>query len=234
MKKIIILIILVLILIVSIVFGGGYIEYVTIGQGDIRWCQLTGCTIADLIVDSLTIYNLSVIGQIFNFGGNLTAENIFLPQYVFSHTNETIVVLGASEWTNITFTQEVADVKRGIEHSHSVDSHVFTLMEDGIYEFDYDLDLEDGSGTPTLIDVAGRVILVNGSELLGSVFETDISKQGTEAELSHDFLVACKAGDQLVFQFVGTDPQIQISTHGTFGVHPESATVVINKIANLP
>ena len=41
------------------------------------------------------------------------------------------------------------------------------------------------------------------------------------------------AGDKIVFQFVANDVDVQISTHGTFGVSPESATVVIKKIANL-
>ena len=170
-----------------------------------------------------------------SFDGNIIAENVFLPQYIFSHTNATIPVLGASTWTNITFSQEDTDVKQGISHTYNDETnHTFTIMEDGIYNMDYDLDIEDDSGTPTTIDVAGRLILADGTEVLGSVFETDVTKQGTEAELSHNFLVACNAGDVLVFQFIADDADVRISTHGTFGDHPESATILMNKIANLP
>ena len=38
-----------------------YIDPVTFAKGDLRWCRLIGCTIVDLIVDTLTVYNLSVI-----------------------------------------------------------------------------------------------------------------------------------------------------------------------------
>ncbi len=36
-----------------------------------------------------------------------------------------------------------------------------------------------------------------------------------------------------VVQFVADNSDVQISTHGTFGDHPESATITIKKIANL-
>ena len=99
---------------------------------------------------------------------------------------------------------------------------------------DYDFDIIDTSGSSTDIDVAGRVIYANGTELLGSVFETDITKKDIEVEISHDFLVELLAGDVIIFQFVADDADVQISTHGTFGEHPESATVRIIKVANLP
>jgi len=163
------------------------------------------------------------------------SEYLFSPQYIFSHTNATIPVAGDSVWTNITFEQEVADIMSGISHT-STDStnDTFTISEDGIYDVDYDFDIEDNSGTPTTIDVAARLMLVNGSEVVGSVFETDITKQGTEVELSHNFLASCRAGEQFKFQFIADDADVRISTHGTFGVHPESATVLMIKIANLP
>ena len=41
------------------------------------------------------------------------------------------------------------------------------------------------------------------------------------------------AGEQIKFQFVADKEEVQISTHGAFGLHPESATIVIKKVANL-
>lgn len=175
-----------------------------------------------------------VINGIDSLDPDADSEYLFSPQYVFSHTNATIPLAGSSVWTNITFDQEAVDIMSGIVHDGTdYTNDTFTVNEDGIYNVDYDFDVEDTSVGASDIDVAGRLILTNGSEVVGSVFETDITKQGTEIELSHNFLVSCRAGEQFKFQFVADDADVQISTHGTFGVHPESATVLMMKIANL-
>ncbi len=143
-------------------------------------------------------------------------------------------MLGASEWTNVTFSQEDTDVKRGITHDAVTLNHTFGINADGVYDLDYNFDVIDTSGASSDIDIAGRAIYANGTELLGSVFETDITKKIVENELSHDFSVKLIAGDIIVFQFIAEDADVQISTHGTFGDHPESASVRFLKIANLP
>lgn len=164
----------------------------------------------------------------------LISENVFLPQYIFSHTDKTQLVAGVNTWTNITFDQENADIKRGIAHS-GIDqtNDTFIIMISGIYNIDYDIDLEDTSPSASDIDVAARLIFTNGTEVIGSVFETDITKQGAEIELSHNFLVEAAAGDQFVFQFIAQDTDVVISTHGTYGDSPESVTIIIHKIANI-
>lgn len=167
-------------------------------------------------------------------GTYIVTDGVFIPQYIFSHTNETIELDTANVWKNVTFTQEVTDLKFGIAHNNSnPTNHTFTISMSGIYNIDYDFDVEDTSASSTDIDVAGRMVFFNGTEVIGSVFETDITKKGTEVEISHNFLARLNAGDQVIFQFVGTDADIQISTHGTFGDHPESATIIIDKIANI-
>lgn len=176
----------------------------------------------------------TVDGDLF-VSGNIIAENEFIPQYIFSHTNETISLTGANTWTNVTFIQEEADLKRGITHAHNDDTnHTFTITVSGVYDIEFDFDAIDTSASSTDIDVAGRVIYTNGTEITGSVFETDITKKDTETELSHEFLANLNAGDSIVFQFIADDADVQISTHGTFGDHPESASMVMEKIANLP
>ena len=153
---------------------------------------------------------------------------------LLSHTNHTIVLLGASTWTNVTFDQEEPDLMSGISHTYDDSTNqTFTVSVDGIYEADFDFDVEDNSGASSDIDVAGRLIYSNGTEVIGSVFETDIAKKGVETELSHDFLFRASAGDSFIFQFIADDADVIISTHGTFGDHPESATIVIKKVANL-
>jgi hypothetical protein len=178
-------------------------------------------------------HKLNVVGNA-NITGNITSSNVFIPQYMFSHTNATISVKGVGVWTNVTFDQEDSDIKQGISHTFNDNTnHTFTIKEDGIYNVDYDLDVQDTSAGASDINVAGRLILVNGTEIKGSVFEIDITKQGTEAELSHNFLVKALAGQKFIVQFTASDADVQISTHGTYGDYPESASLLINKIANI-
>lgn len=166
--------------------------------------------------------------------GNITSENVFIPQYVFSHNNATISLVTQSVWANITFDQEEADLKFGISHTYNdATNTTFTIGDDGIYDIEFDFDAIDTSASSTDIDVAGRAIYENGTEIVGSVFETDITKKDIETEVTHEFLAELRTGDKIVFQFVADDADVQVSTHGTFGDHPESASIVIEKIANL-
>ena len=165
--------------------------------------------------------------------GNITSANAFIPQYLFSHTNKNISVAAVDVWTNVTFDEEDSDIKMGIAHTFNDDTnYTFTIMESGVYDISYDYDVEDTSVSASDIDVAGRMAYLNGTEIKGSVFETDIVKQGAEVELTHEFLIDCVANDVLMFQFIASDPDVRISTHGAYGDHPESASIVIKKIAN--
>ncbi len=166
--------------------------------------------------------------------GNITSENVFIPQYLFMHTNVTIPVLGVDTWTNITFDQEVSDIKQGISHTRDSDfNNTFMFMETGVYDVSYDVDVEDTSASASNIDVAVRMVNSTGGEVIGSVFEADITKQGTEVELSHEFLIEVVDNQRYSLQFIAQDVDVQISTHGTYGDHPESASIVIKKVANL-
>ena len=169
-----------------------------------------------------------------NVTGNVTSENLFIPQYVYSHNNATMVLASANVWANLTFNQEEAEIKKGISHVHNDNTnHTFTINEDGIYDINYNFDVIDTSASSTDIDVAGRIIYFNGTEIIGSVFETDITKKNIETELTHSLLATLRSGDKIIFQFTATDVDVEISTHGTFGDHPESATIEIKKVANL-
>ncbi len=176
------------------------------------FCKLTGCTVT----------------------GNITSENVFIPQYIFPHTNETIILTGAGAWSNITFGQEETDLKFGIEHSTGLTNDTFTINQTGIYDISFNLDVIDTSASASTIDIAARMVYINETEIRGSVFETDIIKQQVETEISHEFLARLNAGDAVKFQFTATDTDVEISSHGTFGEHPESVSIVMKKIANLP
>ena len=183
---------------------------------------------------NLDVLNNAVIGGDLNVTGNITSPNTFIPQYIFSHTNKTIPLIAVNTWTNVSFDQEDADIKFGITHTYNdATNHTFTVSESGVYDLDYNFDAIDTSPSASDIDLAGRVIYKDGTEIDGSVFELDIIKQGFEVELSHNFLVRLNAGDIVIFQFIASDGNVVLSTHGIFGNHPESASVVIKKVANL-
>ena len=176
---------------------------------------------------------MKILGNL-SVTGNITSENVFIPQYMFAHNDATIQVLGANIWTNITFDQEDTDVKFGISHVFDDNTnHTFTIMQDGVYEINFNLDMEDVSVGASDIDVAGRVIYSNGTEIVGSVFGNDIIKQSVEFELVHTMLARFVSGDKLVFQFISDDEDVVLSTHASFGDHPDSVTIIIKKVANL-
>ncbi len=169
-----------------------------------------------------------------NVTGNITSDNVFLPQYIFSHTDETIALIGASIWRNVTFGEDEAHIKLGIDHHHDdVTNDTFEIHADGIYDISYGLTLIDTSPGATDIDMAARMVFVNETEISGSVFQTDIIKQDIETSISHRFLVKLVVGNKIKLQFIASDADVELSDHSIFGDKPESAMIVITKIANL-
>lgn len=179
-------------------------------------------------------HKLNVIGDanitqsLFVDGENVT-DDVFVPQYIFSHTNESQTII-QNVWTNVSFDHEVDLLKRGITHTfNDVTNDTFTIGSTGVYFIDYNYDIVDSAANPGA-DVAARV-LVNNVEVPGSVFETDTSKQSAEIELSHETLGTLNAGDILKFQIISDDATVSIETHGTFGDDPDSASIIIEKIS---
>ncbi len=187
------------------------------------------------IIDNIKQDIINITINLLGITGNVTAENVFLPQFIFPHTNITLPVRGANLWTNVTFDQEVTSIKQGIGHTSTDGTNTtFTINAEGIYDISFDFDIIDTSAGASDVDVAGRLIFINGTEIDGSLFETDIIKQQVEVELSHNFMAELIEGDRVIFQFIADDVDVEISTHSTFGEHPDSASVVIKKHANIP
>ena len=220
-------------------FGTNGITHMTMsGNGNVDFTK--NITIGDKItfafgeiIDNLVNGWLRITGNL-NVTGNITSENVFIKQYIFSHTNITLPLITANVWRNITFDQEITAIKFGISHTFDDNTnHTFTFSDAGVYNLEYDFDMVDTSPSASNIDAAGRIIYVNGTEIDGSAFETDITKIQVETELSHSTLARFVVGDTIAFQFTADDVDVSISTHGTFGDHPDSATIIIEKVANL-
>jgi hypothetical protein len=169
-----------------------------------------------------------------NVSGNITSKNVFILSYIFAHDNRTMVLASANEWANITFDQEEAHINAGINHTfNDKTNHTFTITQDGIYGIGYNLDVIDTSVSASDIDVAARIIYSNGTEIDGSIFEIEITKQNIENELSHSILARLLIGDVIVLQFIAQDVDVEVSTHSTFGDMPESVSIRMEKIGNL-
>ena len=76
-KKPILVFFLIILSFIVIANTEDYIDPITYSKGDLRWCKLNAeCTLLSLTVDSITVYNLSVIGSVFNVTMNLVTWNI--------------------------------------------------------------------------------------------------------------------------------------------------------------
>jgi len=69
-----------------------------------------------------------------DFVGNVTAENVFLPALLVTHTNNTIPVATAGVWYNITYDLHDDLVKINILHTYNDDTNdTFTINAEGHY-----------------------------------------------------------------------------------------------------
>ncbi len=165
-----------------------------------------------------------------NVTGNITSENVFLPAYISSHTNDTIPVVSAGVWYNITFDQEADEFKRRITHTTTdATNTTFTIQDTGTYEITYSLTVEDSQATP-LNHVVARVIK-NNVELNGFTIESDTTKQNADLLIHNSDLVELVVGDKLNLQFTSDATTVSLITHLTYGVHQNTGHITITRIA---
>ncbi len=163
--------------------------------------------------------------------GNITSDNVFIPQYVFAHTAANITATSASVWINVTFDEEDDSVKKGITHNYNDGTNVtFTIASAGIYEVHMDFDFVDTAASPSA-NVNTRLV-IDEVEVAGSILEIDTTKQNAEVALSHSMLVSFNAGDKVRLQFISSDTTVSLASHNTFGTHPDSSKILIMKIDN--
>lgn len=161
----------------------------------------------------------------------VSAEDEFLPSFIFVHTDVNITSLGSGTWYNITFYDEIASPKSRITHTYDDETnHTFTIVDDGYYNLDYYLSFLDIAPAPNG-HIAARVIL-NGVEVNGSLREQDTTKQNADTLVGHgNILMNLSAGDVLSVQFATDDTTISLASHATYGVHKDTAIVTIERVA---
>lgn len=170
------------------------------------------------------------IGDDVNVTGNITAANVFLPSHLFVHTDRTISMRVSGQWENVTFDDNDIDLKARINHtSQASGNDTVTFVDEGIYELTYALDFIDSAPNP-VSDTAVR-FLRNDVEINGSVFESDANRQNAEYEISNVIHAKFNSTDTLKIQFTSDETTVSMSSHNTFGVHPDTATMTIERFA---
>ena len=175
-------------------------------------------------------HKLNVVGNV-NITGNITAENVYLPAHVFSHTNETIAVTSGGVWNNVTFDELDDSIKKRITHTFSdATNTTFTIQDAGIYRITYIMSFQDSAASPDGHIVAR--IVKNGVEIHGSLLEIDTTKQYADTLISHtNVFVNLVADDYINFQFTADDTSISLTSHSTYGDHRDTAVITIRRIS---
>lgn len=163
-------------------------------------------------------------------GGNITAENVFTPQYVSVRTNKTVSLPGASQWKNITYDQVQSEVEKGIDHDENSNTNqTFTINKDGRYRINYHHDVQDNSTSASDIHIGARVTQ-NGNEIPGSMFEIGVDNQAQQQTISNSFITNLNASDEITFQFIADDPDVIMSSSSTFGENPVASSINIERV----
>lgn len=174
-------------------------------------------------------HELNVLGSA-NITGNITAQNVFLPAFIFAHSNTTFAVASAGVFYNITFDMEISEPKLRMTHTHNDGSNdTFTIVDDGYYTLDYSMTFSDDSPSPTAHIVTR--ITKNDVEIHGSLLEQDATRQYADFTLFHASIDYFVAGDKIRFQFASDDTDVSLTSHRTYGDHDETAVIRIIRIA---
>ena len=198
---------------------GGGLSYIQIGMNGTNNDTLFNGTYGDFVVDSNV-----------RSTKNITAVNVFLPSHIFVHAEVTLPVLAAGQWRNVTFDDDDTELKARLTHiSQGIDNDTFTIVDAGIYSFSYNIDFIDSAPNPTS-DTAVR-ILRNDIEINGSVFESDASRQNTEFEIGNTLHAEFNVGDTFKLQFTSDETTVSMTSHSSFGVHPDTAVLTAKRFA---
>ena len=181
------------------------------------------------IIDNLVDGWITITGSL-NVTGNITAENVFIPAYISSHTNDTIVVSSAGNWMNVTFDHEADEFKKRITHTPNDDTNItFTIQDTGLYEITYTMSFQDSAVVPNS-HVVTRVTN-NNVELNGFTVEEDLGIQDQDKLLHHSDLVELTVGDEIVLSFTSDDTTVSLTSHLTYGIHKNTGHLTIKRVA---
>jgi len=185
--------------------------------------------VALVMASTMTVPILKVTEDA-EIGGNITAENVYLPAYIFCHTNSTMTIASAGVWYNISFDRSPFDNVERINHTYNDGTNsTFTILDAGVYRITWTLSFKDVAASPSNA-IISRVVS-NGNEIVGSVFEKDSTKQNALGTMTHSILTSLNSGDKIQLQITSDATTVSLGTECTYGEHCDSATISIHKIS---
>ena len=154
--------------------------------------------------------------------------------YMFAFTNNTIPVIVAGTWYNITFDEEEYALTRGITHTYNDSTNAsFYVDKTGVYKVFGSVSFINSNVAAEDQHMVYRIIK-NGVEVHGSFWEGDFTLKDTETKRNYETLVECSAGDSLGLQFTADNTGIDLIARDSTGYgdeHGHSATIIIERIA---
>lgn len=162
--------------------------------------------------------------------GNITAENVFIPAYLYHHVNTSIYATTAGLFYNVTFNETCVLFERVIHVCDDATNDTFTIVDNGIYRITYIMSFQDTAPAPDG-HISTRLVR-NEDEIFGSLLESDTTKQNADTLIPNsNVIVSLNAGDRIQLQFAADDNTIRLGTHTTYGDHADAAIITIRRIA---
>ena len=166
--------------------------------------------------------NLSVAGNI-TAVGNITGENVFLKTHAFGATNITQTVALVDTWYTINWSYTHLDGSWTGNSTHMV------VVDYGHYNVCYGASILDASA---IADSHNAIrVNINGLEMNHSYIELDLLKQNADEWLSHCVLDIFQIGDAVSIQYISSDTDVTIESHGTYSSIADFAFASMNRIA---
>lgn len=163
------------------------------------------------------------------FTGNVTANNVYLLSYLYTHSESNISIASAGVWYNASFDTHDDPIKKRITHTYNDETNnTFTIIDTGIYEISWNLRYTDSAASPSAA-VATR-ILQNGVEIEGSYFEKDTTKQNAIGSIHHDILASLTAEDEIRLSVTASATTIIFGDGCAYGDHCTNFAMSINRV----
>lgn len=176
----------------------------------------------DVAGDTMT-GNLSV-------SGNVTADNVFLPAELFTHTNTNTSIVSAGVWYNVTFGSHDDPIKDNINHIYNDNTNMsFTINDAGTYMLSFNSRFTDSDASPTAH--VGMKLVQNAVEIPGSYFEKDTTKQNAIGTMHNNVMAELSPGDIIELQVIASATTVTFGDGCTYGSHCANAMINIHRIS---
>ena len=154
--------------------------------------------------------------------------NLYVPAYVYHHTNYSKAVGSAGTWYNIQFPDSHHSIKN--INFTITNNDTFRILYDGEYRMAYRISTDDSQPTPTS-ESYGRII-INGDEVHGTLQSKGMSRQNAISSVSAHVIEYLYVDDEVQLQFTADATTVTLRSHTSYGDVPSSAIFSISRLAD--